>query len=236
MTAQSTVTYEDRVDRFEQAVARRSSRSTRRTTTTSTSRTTGARATTATTSRRGGGSRTATRALIKEVFEPQQGARHGLRPGLPDVLPARARRRRHRRSTSAPPAATLAPESVARPDHRRRRPTEPHVEERAYDLVICREVFEHLTVLQVRRTVDEICRASSRFVYVTTRFHDGPARTCSTSRRSSTSTRRTSRCSTRSSCAACSCSRASRAGPTWRQRMDWADKGRVLVYERRDDV
>ncbi len=33
------------------------------------------------------------------------------------------------------------------------RPTEPHVAERAYDLVICREVFEHLTVLQVRRTV-----------------------------------------------------------------------------------
>jgi SAM-dependent methyltransferase len=53
--------------------------------------------------------------------------------------------------------------------------TERHVEAQSYDLVICREVLEHLTVLQVRRTVAEICRASSRFAYVTTRFHPEPA-------------------------------------------------------------
>jgi len=52
--------------------------------------------------------------------------------------------------------------------------TEPQVPERSYDLVICREVIEHLTVLQVRRTVAQLCRASSRFVYVTTRFHPDP--------------------------------------------------------------
>lgn len=45
----------------------------------------------------------------------------------------------------------------------------------SYDLVVCREVMEHLTVLQVRRTVAEICRVSSKFVYVTTRFHPEPA-------------------------------------------------------------
>lgn len=44
----------------------------------------------------------------------------------------------------------------------------------AYDLVICREVFEHLTVLQVREAVRNICRVSSRFAYVTTRFHPDP--------------------------------------------------------------
>ena len=44
----------------------------------------------------------------------------------------------------------------------------------AYDLVICREVFEHLTVLQVRETVRNLCRISSRYVYVTTRFHPDP--------------------------------------------------------------
>ena len=44
----------------------------------------------------------------------------------------------------------------------------------AYDLVICREVFEHLTVLQVREAVRNICRISSRFVYATTRFHPNP--------------------------------------------------------------
>jgi cytidyltransferase-like protein len=44
----------------------------------------------------------------------------------------------------------------------------------AYDLVICREVFEHLTVLQVRQAVENICRISSNYVYVTTRFHPAP--------------------------------------------------------------
>jgi cytidyltransferase-like protein len=45
----------------------------------------------------------------------------------------------------------------------------------SYDLVICREVLEHLTVLQVRETVRNLCRVSSRFVYITTRFHPDPA-------------------------------------------------------------
>lgn len=44
----------------------------------------------------------------------------------------------------------------------------------SYELVICREVMEHMTVLQVQKTVENICRISSRFVYVTTRFHPNP--------------------------------------------------------------
>jgi SAM-dependent methyltransferase len=44
----------------------------------------------------------------------------------------------------------------------------------SFDLVICREVMEHLTVLQIRETVRQICQASSRFAYVTTRFHPDP--------------------------------------------------------------
>lgn len=44
----------------------------------------------------------------------------------------------------------------------------------SYDLVICREVMEHLTVRQVRKAVSEICRVSSRYVYLTTRFHPDP--------------------------------------------------------------
>lgn len=38
------------------------------------------------------------------------------------------------------------------------------------DLVICREVLEHLTLLQCRLAITNLCRLSSRFVYVTTRF------------------------------------------------------------------
>lgn len=44
----------------------------------------------------------------------------------------------------------------------------------AYDLVICREVFEHLTVFQVKKTVENMVRMTSRFVYCTTRFHPNP--------------------------------------------------------------
>lgn len=39
-----------------------------------------------------------------------------------------------------------------------------------YDLVICREVLEHLTVLQIQQAVQNMCKLSSRFIYVTTRY------------------------------------------------------------------
>ena len=45
----------------------------------------------------------------------------------------------------------------------------------AYDLVICREVMEHLTVLQVRQTVSNIVRMTNKYAYITTRFHPNPA-------------------------------------------------------------
>ena len=76
------------------------------------------------------------------------------------------------RSNCSPPSLTLAP-----PEIRDRitiaETSDFAVAERAFDLVICREVFEHLTVLQVRESVGRICRASSRYVYVTTRKKDG---------------------------------------------------------------
>ncbi len=42
------------------------------------------------------------------------------------------------------------------------------------DLVICREVIEHLTVLEVKRAVANMVRMTSRLIYVTTRFHPAP--------------------------------------------------------------
>jgi 2-polyprenyl-3-methyl-5-hydroxy-6-metoxy-1,4-benzoquinol methylase len=42
--------------------------------------------------------------------------------------------------------------------------------DRTYDLVICREVLEHLTVLQIQKAVQNMCALSSRYVYVTTRY------------------------------------------------------------------
>jgi SAM-dependent methyltransferase len=44
-----------------------------------------------------------------------------------------------------------------------------------FDLVICREVLEHLTIRQIRQAVANLCEFSSRFVYVTTRFAKHPS-------------------------------------------------------------
>jgi len=44
----------------------------------------------------------------------------------------------------------------------------------SFDLVICREVLEHLTVLQVKQAVANMVRMTSKFIYVTTRFHPDP--------------------------------------------------------------
>lgn len=52
--------------------------------------------------------------------------------------------------------------------------TDDSIHARHTDLVICREVLEHLTVPQVRRAVTTLCRLSARFVYVTTRFTPNP--------------------------------------------------------------
>lgn len=43
-----------------------------------------------------------------------------------------------------------------------------------FDLVICREVLEHLTIRQIRSTVTDLCALSFRYVYVTTRFAQAP--------------------------------------------------------------
>jgi hypothetical protein len=43
-----------------------------------------------------------------------------------------------------------------------------------YDVVVCREVLEHCTILQIKTIVADLCRLSSRFVYVTTRFAKAP--------------------------------------------------------------
>ncbi len=44
----------------------------------------------------------------------------------------------------------------------------------SYDLAICREVYEHLTIPQVVASVREMCRITRRYIYVTTRFHHNP--------------------------------------------------------------
>jgi hypothetical protein len=43
-----------------------------------------------------------------------------------------------------------------------------------YDLVVCREVLEHLTVRDIVQAVRNLCALSSRYLYITTRFNPAP--------------------------------------------------------------
>jgi SAM-dependent methyltransferase len=110
--------------------------------------------------------------LIREVFEPERVLDLGCGPGFLMYF-------LHELGVDvhgidyAQASRDLAPEPI-----RERitigEVTDATIEERGFDLVICREVMEHLTVTQVSETVRQICRASSRFAYVTTRFHPEP--------------------------------------------------------------
>jgi 2-polyprenyl-3-methyl-5-hydroxy-6-metoxy-1,4-benzoquinol methylase len=169
--------------------------------------------------------------LIKDVFAPERVLDMGCGPGFlmyflhelgVDVTGV----------DFSPASRTLAPAAVA--ERIIIGPTdEPHVAANAYDLVICREVFEHLTVLQVRRTVAEICRASSRFVYATTRFHDAPENLLDFTTQFEVDPTHI----TLLNKAFLRCLfvlEGFRRRSDLEQRMDWADKRRVLVYERGD--
>jgi 2-polyprenyl-3-methyl-5-hydroxy-6-metoxy-1,4-benzoquinol methylase len=168
-------------------------------------------------------------ALIKEVFEPRRVLDVGCGPGFLMLFLAELGVDVEGVDFS-PSSRELAPSAV-REQILIGDVSEPHVPERSVDLVVCREVLEHLTVLQVRRTVEQLCRASSRFVYVTTRFHPAPESLLDFTTDFETDPTHVTllakdflRC--------LFVLEGFRRREDLEARMDWAGKGRVLVYER----
>jgi 2-polyprenyl-3-methyl-5-hydroxy-6-metoxy-1,4-benzoquinol methylase len=101
----------------------------------------------------------------------------------------------------------------------------------AYDLVICREVLEHLTVLQVRQAVVNMVRMTSRYVYVTTRFHPNPSSLLDFTTQfdvDPTHITLLNKDMLRLMFVLEGC----RSRPDLERRMDWGNKGRVLVLEK----
>ena len=167
--------------------------------------------------------------LIKETFEPRRVLDMGCGPGFLMYF-------LHELGVEvegidfSPASRELAPEAVA--DKIVIGPiNEQHVDAQAYDLVICREVFEHLTVLQVRQTVAQICRASSRFVYATTRFHPEPESLLDFTTQFDVDPTHITLLN-KEFLRVLFVLEGFRSRPDLEAQMDWADKRRVLVYER----
>jgi len=101
----------------------------------------------------------------------------------------------------------------------------------AYDLVISREVLEHLTVFQVKKTVENMVRMTSRFIYCTTRFHPDPKSLVDFTTQfdvDPTHITLLNKDLLRLMFVLEGC----RSRPDLETRMDWGGKGRVLVMEK----
>jgi SAM-dependent methyltransferase len=101
----------------------------------------------------------------------------------------------------------------------------------AYDLVICREVLEHLTVLQVRQAVANMARMTSRFIYVTTRFHPSPASLVDFTTQFDVDPSHITLLN-KDMLRVMFVLEGCRSRPDLEDRMDWGRKGRVLVLEK----
>jgi 2-polyprenyl-3-methyl-5-hydroxy-6-metoxy-1,4-benzoquinol methylase len=103
--------------------------------------------------------------------------------------------------------------------------------EASYDVVVCREVLEHLTVVQVRRAVAEMCRVSSRLVYVTTRFNPDPGGLLAVATEPEVDPTHITLLA-KPLLRALFVLEGFRSRPDLEQQLDWGGKGRVLVLER----
>jgi SAM-dependent methyltransferase len=101
----------------------------------------------------------------------------------------------------------------------------------AFDLVICREVLEHLTVLQVKQAVANMVRMTSRFIYVTTRFHPNPATLLDFNQQDDLDPSHITLLN-KDMLRLMFLLEGCRSRPDLETGMDWGNKGRVLVLEK----
>lgn len=99
------------------------------------------------------------------------------------------------------------------------------------DLVICREVLEHLTVKEIAQAVRNLCQLSSRYVYLTTRFAKNPEHFLSVDTSDDLDPTHISLLN-RDFLRLLFVLEGFRRRADLEQQMDWKGYGRVLVYER----
>jgi ubiquinone/menaquinone biosynthesis C-methylase UbiE len=101
----------------------------------------------------------------------------------------------------------------------------------SYDLVICREVLEHLTVLEVKKAVANMVRLTSKFIYVTTRFHPNPPTLLDFNTSDDLDPSHITLLN-KDMLRLMFVLEGCRSRPDLEERMDWGNKGRVLVLEK----
>lgn len=100
-----------------------------------------------------------------------------------------------------------------------------------YDLVICREVIEHLTVFQIKAAVANMVRMTSKYIYVTTRFHPSPASLIDFTTQFDIDPSHITLLN-KDFLRLLFVLEGCRSRPDLEARMDWGGKGRVLVLEK----
>jgi SAM-dependent methyltransferase len=169
-------------------------------------------------------------ALIKEVFQPQRVLDLGCGPGsLMHLL--------YELGVNVE-GIDFAESSkqIATPEVRDRitigSVTDPSLKPAdGYDLVISREVLEHLTVLQVKQAVANMVRMTRQFIYVTTRFHPAPPTLLDFNQQDDLDPSHITLLN-KDLLRLMFILEGCRSRPDLEARMDWGNKGRVLVLEK----
>ena len=104
-----------------------------------------------------------------------------------------------------------------------------------FDVVISREVLEHLTVIEVAKAVREMCRVSSRLVYITTRFARQAQSIFDVETEFEADPTHIT-CMNKSLLRTLLVLEGFKSRPDLESGMDWMKKDRALVYERTEKV
>lgn len=103
--------------------------------------------------------------------------------------------------------------------------------EARFDLVICREVLEHLTVREVREAARVLTRYTSKYLYITTRYHPNPHTLLDVTTDFVTDPSHITLMN-KHFMRVLFALEGLRSRPDLEQAMDWKNYGRVLVFEK----
>ncbi|MBI5578632.1 MAG: methyltransferase domain-containing protein [Deltaproteobacteria bacterium] len=167
--------------------------------------------------------------VIKEVFSPQRVMDMGCGPGY--LMHLLNEIGVYAEGLDISPSSLAMATDEIRPRIRISSIVDVKIPSCSYDLVICREVLEHLPVIDVNLAVQNMCRISSHFVYVTTRFHPAPTTLLDVTNQHDVDPTHITLMNKNLLCLMFVLN-GFRRREDLEVRMDWLKKGRVLVYER----